>query len=145
MLYYRIGGPRCYIPSLNLKSSCFISGVVDQHYRNHETYRAIDAIMAQLRQTNAFVQHHKPWELKNETGINKEWLRTIISVTMETLRVCGILLQPVIPNMADSLLTKLSVARLERNWNSVQNVCDNTYANRKLNMDVSNVLFPRIK
>ena len=47
--------------------------------------------------------------------------------------------------MVDSLLTKLSVSRLEWDWKGVQNVCDNAYANRKFNMDVSNVLFPRIK
>lgn len=39
---------------------------------------------------------------------------------METLRICGIGLQPVIPDIADKLLNKLGVAKSNRFWRNMK-------------------------
>ena len=96
--------------------------------------------MSQLRQTNTFVQSHRPWELKNKPE-QEEWLTCILSVVMETLRISGILLQPVVPNVADKLLTKLSLHPAERTF---QYALLPDIRVRRLKA-TDNVLFPRIK
>ena len=95
------------------------SGVVDEHYRSYNVYRGLDAIMAQLRQTNAFVQLHAPWQLVQQPA-EQQWLDTILHVTMETLRVTAILLQPVTPDLADRLLSRLNVPSDNRKWTDLR-------------------------
>ncbi|XP_072034833.1 methionine--tRNA ligase, mitochondrial-like [Amphiura filiformis] len=88
---------------------------VNMHYRNFEFHKALEAIMTCLRSTNGFVNRHQPWTLAKNPH-EKPWLDTTNHVTMETLRVCGILLQPVIPKMADKLLNRLGIGENERTW-----------------------------
>ncbi|XP_033120875.1 methionine--tRNA ligase, mitochondrial-like [Anneissia japonica] len=61
------------------------------------------------------IQQHEPWTLvKNQSDENKAWLDTIIHVAMESLRICSLLLQPVIPSFCDRLLTRLGIPGTER-------------------------------
>ncbi|XP_071798311.1 methionine--tRNA ligase, mitochondrial-like [Asterias amurensis] len=86
---------------------------VDSHYNNFEAYKSLDEIMSCLRQANAFIQRHEPWYLiKNKD--QEPWLETVLYVAMETLRICGILMQPVIPEMAERLLCRLGVEESDR-------------------------------
>ena len=98
--------------------------------------------MSQLHATNAFVQHHQPWVLAKETD-QSEWLHVVLAVTMETLRVAGVLLQPAVPRLAGTLLTRLNVSKDRRNWTSLQTFpgsdCDRTLG------PIDGLLFPRIK
>ena len=60
---------------------------------------------------NALVQTHQPWTLaKSGDAASDQHLRVVLHVAMETLRVCGILLQPMVPQLADRLLTRLGVS-----------------------------------
>ena len=62
--------------------------------------------MDTLRITNQFVQEEKPWELKKT---DTERLQFVLCLALEALRISGILLQPIIPNLANVLLTKLNI------------------------------------
>ena len=75
--------------------------------------------MACLHKCNEFVHRHEPWKLAKNPD-EKPWLDTIIHVTMETLRVSGILLQPVIPKMASKLLDRLGIEGTERHWENLE-------------------------
>ena len=96
-----------------------VSDIVDGYYRDFLIYRALEAIILQIHQTNAFVQRNEPWRLQ-KTGTEPEWLQQILAVAMETLRVTGILLQPVIPNIASKLLDRLNVANTQRTYTHAQ-------------------------
>ncbi|XP_067670551.1 methionine--tRNA ligase, mitochondrial-like [Haliotis asinina] len=91
---------------------------VDEHYQNLTIYKALDELMSVLHQTNAMFDHHKPWQLTKQMD-QSEHLNTVLHVAMETLRTCGILMQPVIPNMAHRLLTKLGIGADSRTVNSI--------------------------
>ncbi|XP_023349424.1 methionine--tRNA ligase, mitochondrial isoform X2 [Eurytemora carolleeae] len=67
-------------------------------------FQGIVLIMDVLRLTNLFVQEEKPWELKK---MNPERLNFVLALSLESLRVCGILLQPIVPSLAHTLLSKL--------------------------------------
>ena len=97
----------------------FLTEKVSHHFENFEMHMAINLIMSQLRDTNTFIQKHKPWELVNDTGNHsRDRLDTVLHVSLHTLRICGILLQPVIPKLSDKLLTRLNVDKSDRKWDN---------------------------
>lgn len=85
-----------------------------------------------------------------QNPFDRPWLDSIIHVTMETLRVCGILTQPIVPDLTDRLLTKIGVEKMERSWEQLK--CFEAlegddregYGGRGLSGDTS-VLFSRLK
>lgn len=94
-----------------------LPGKADQLYTEFHFSRALDEIMGHLHWANALVQNHSPWQLcKSEEPQDHAHLLLTLHIAMETLRVCGILLQPVIPNLSDKLLTRLGVPSTERNF-----------------------------
>ncbi|XP_016429381.1 methionine--tRNA ligase, mitochondrial [Sinocyclocheilus rhinocerous] len=91
--------------------------LVEQHFENLHVYKALEAISACVRLTNGFVQRHAPWKLDRKD--DRQWLDTILHVSLECLRVYGMLLQPVVPGLADKILSRLGVTPEERSWDSV--------------------------
>ena len=115
---------------------------VDGHYRNFEAHKALDEVMSCLRQANAFVQRQEPWNLVRNAD-DKPWLETVLCVALETLRVCGILLQPAIPNTAEKLLDRLGIKENERTWTHAE-CFPESLKTHPLGLD-RGVLFTRIK
>lgn len=93
--------------------------IVGKHYSDFNYYHGLEAIMATMRSANQFMQIQKPWELARDPT-SKKHLDTVLGVTLETLRVGGILLQPVIPDLSDRLLTQLSIPDDKRYWSDVR-------------------------
>lgn len=87
---------------------------VAEHYDNFQIYKALEAVSSCVRQTNGFVQRHAPWKLSRESPVDAPWLGTVLHVALECLRVFGTLLQPVTPDLADKLLSRLGVSASER-------------------------------
>jgi len=91
-----------------------LSDVVGSHYEDLNFYKGIDEIIATLQSCNRFFENNKPWELaKND--VNK--LACVLHITMETLRMSALALQPIVPVLADQLLNKLNIDN--RNWNQI--------------------------
>ncbi|XP_046888464.1 methionine--tRNA ligase, mitochondrial [Hypomesus transpacificus] len=99
-----------------LESVARLQAVVEQHYDNMLVYKALEAINNCVRQTNSFIQRHAPWKLDRGESSDQRWLDTILHVSLECLRVYGTLLQPVVPQTADKLLSRLGVRPGERSW-----------------------------
>ncbi len=76
-------------------------------------YRAVAAIMDQLRETSGFFQRHEPWNIPADQSAR---LECILALSLETLRICTILLQPVVPSIADAILSRLRVPPGERSY-----------------------------
>ncbi|KAL0175602.1 hypothetical protein M9458_027932 [Cirrhinus mrigala] len=93
--------------------------IVEQHFENLHVYKALEAISACVRLTNGFVQRHAPWKLDRKVPEDQQWLDTILHVSLECLRMYGILLQPVVPGLADKILSRLGVTPEERSWDSL--------------------------
>ncbi|XP_051274911.1 methionine--tRNA ligase, mitochondrial [Dicentrarchus labrax] len=93
-----------------------LPAVVEQHYESMHVYKALEAISACVRQTNGFVHRHAPWKLDNRDSEDQRWLNTIIHVSLECLRIYGTLLQPVVPEISNKLLSRLGVRPHERSW-----------------------------
>ena len=82
--------------------------IVDEHYNDYAIYKAINAIMDVLRQTNAVVQNLAPWTLaKSKDESDEERLQHVLFLALHALKVSGLLLYPVIPNICGALMNKL--------------------------------------
>ena len=58
---------------------------------------------------------HQPWNLvKSKHQEEREFFLTLLHVTLENMRVCGILLIPIIPETANRLLDRLGVSARKR-------------------------------
>ncbi|XP_033488611.2 methionine--tRNA ligase, mitochondrial [Epinephelus lanceolatus] len=123
--------------------------VVEQHYESMHVYKALEAISASVRLTNGFVQRHAPWKLDRSDSKDQRWLDTIIHVSLECLRIYGTLLQPIVPEISNKLLSRLGVQPGERSWADVNFLpryqgMDCPFEGRALGSD-SGVLFSRLE
>lgn len=118
---------------------------VRHSFEQFHLYRALEAVMDGVRQANGFVQRHAPWNLPPGEPARD----TVLHVALECLRVCGILLQPVIPTTADKILTRLGVGAAERSFSGLAVLprydgkkCP--FEGRRLGPDTG-LLFPRLQ
>lgn len=126
-----------------------LPAAVERHFENGHVYKALEAIGACVRQTNGFVQRHAPWKLDRGDAGERRWLGTILHVSLECLRVYGTLLQPVVPDISDRLLSRLGVQPHERSWTNLTFLAryrgvDCPFEGRALGSD-SGVLFARLE
>lgn len=119
-----------------------LPALAHQHYSSYSFHLVVDSVMALLHAANNFFETAKPWELKkgDEDAIRK--LETIISLTMESLRVSAIILQPIIPEFSGKLLQRLNIPQDLRLWKDTK-----LYIRKAPHSLVdleSNILFQRI-
>ena len=88
--------------------------LVAESYDQFNFYQGCVHIMSLLRLANQFVQEQQPWTLKAES--ERDQLHWVLALTFECLRISGLLLQPVVPDLASRLLDKLSVEAGLRGW-----------------------------
>ena len=113
---------------------------VEDCFDQFHFYQGCVHIMTVLRLTNQFVQEQQPWTLKSEA--DQEKLQSVLSTCFETLRICGILLQPVVPRLSSKLLDKLGVSEDQRSWEEAKPSVDKQ--DGKLNQEKT-VLFSKIR
>lgn len=131
--------------TLNLLESVeALPDICREHYGAFNFYKVADCVMATLHKANLFFETLKPWELKKQRETEK--LDTVLHLTLETLRVCGILLQPMIPNISRKLLDRINVAQDERTFESTKKLSwiNSDFKERKLGAGPL-VLFKRIE
>ena len=87
---------------------------VDDYFSSLRIDRGVDSIMAVLRQANQLLHSARPWKMDAETEADQ--IKVVLYSTMETIRVCGILLQPIVPNLAGKMLDVINVDKNHRSW-----------------------------
>lgn len=115
------------------------------HYEEVSFHALVDTVMAHLHLTNNFFETLKPWKMAKDVT-QRGNLNATLLLTMESLRVTSIILQPLIPNLTAQLLDKLSVPLGERKWANAEKLSwhGGAFEGRKLNGAVSALLFKRI-
>lgn len=120
-----------------------LADVCESHYSEGDFYLGINEIMECLRLNNVFLNETKPWLLVKDSAKEVE-LQSVLSITLEALRVSAILLQPIIPNISDKVLNKLNVCRSRRQWTDARHVFGHKKSENVFNQQNS-VLFAKIK
>ncbi|KAI9467182.1 tRNA synthetases class I (M)-domain-containing protein [Lactarius psammicola] len=87
-----------------------LASVVDNHLEELRIAEALDAIISQLKAANMMMNATEPWAKNTPQALVGE----VYALSLETLRICGILLQPFIPAKAGMLLDAMSVSHSER-------------------------------
>ncbi|XP_076096792.1 methionine--tRNA ligase, mitochondrial-like isoform X1 [Mytilus galloprovincialis] len=95
------------------KSLQQLPDMVDEHYNEYNIYKVIECVMMYIKWANKLIADNKPWQLKKKEE-DLQFLKCLIHVVMETLRVNGIILQPIVPNLTDQLLGRLGIPSNER-------------------------------
>ncbi|KAI9876199.1 MAG: methionyl-tRNA synthetase [Pleopsidium flavum] len=109
---------------------------------------ALRQIMRKINTTNAYMHHCQPWDLvtsNNSKDIAE--LDRIIYLCAEALRVCGILLQPYMPDKMAELLDMLGVRSDARGFDNARLGSDRDYGLPavELGKGYAGVLFPPLR
>lgn len=116
-----------------------LSDVCAVHMDVCNFYLAVDEIIKTLHSTNGMLQDTEFWLLaKNPADVDR--LNAVLALAFESLRICMTLLQPIIPNMADRVLSTLNVDH--RRWDDAKPCIE--ASQRNLNW-TNKILMDRIK
>lgn len=122
----------------------FVLDIVKEHYTNYNYYKVVDATIATTHLANAFFEHSKPWELRKAN--KQDQLDVVLHIVLETLRVCGIVLWPIIPVLSQNLLSKLNINMSDITWDDILPLSwDKKESETQKLSDVSSVIYQRIQ
>ncbi|KAK2720774.1 hypothetical protein QYM36_004600 [Artemia franciscana] len=76
-----------------------------QHFERLEFKMGLESIMLTLTRANKLMQSKKPWELKKQNKMDDVYL--ILGACIETLRIVGTIMQPIVPSLSSKLLVDL--------------------------------------
>jgi methionyl-tRNA synthetase len=103
---------------------------VGVHFEQCDFPRGIETIFAALHETNAYFTRHEPWKLASELAKRGEGdngkqqqqqqqqqqrlLSTVLFLTLESIRICSILLSPIMPDTSALILDRLAIPMEQR-------------------------------
>lgn len=143
---------KLYIEQLDKQSSSDLNKQLSSELRKlkHEVLRCMElpdpreglqTIMTVVYQTNAYMQASAPWDLGDPE--KQEQLDCVIYLCAESLRICGILLQPFMPAKMKQLLDMLGVAEDARMYEDASLGNDEDFGEPKVEIGKeAEVLFP---
>ena len=97
-----------------------LPSTVDALVEKFRFYQAIFEIMEMVRRSNFIIHHYELWLLDKDNAEQLLVLETLLHCVYEGLRVSAILLQPMIPTLADTVLSKLGVPSTSRRWSDAE-------------------------
>lgn len=120
-----------------------LPSIYEEHFENYNFYLAIDEVIATLHMTNNLIQESQPWVLAKDANMATQ-LDAILALVFESLRINGILLQPIVPNIARKILDKINVSNDRRSWHDTRYQLDLGQLERTLS-GISSKLMERVK
>uniref|UniRef100_A0A8C5PLR0 Methionine--tRNA ligase, mitochondrial n=1 Tax=Leptobrachium leishanense TaxID=445787 RepID=A0A8C5PLR0_9ANUR len=123
--------------------------VVHHWVESFHVNKALEAIDARVRDTNAFFQSQAPWKLVKGDEKDVAWGNSVLYLTLEAMRLYGTLLQPAVPGLAKAILDRLGVSPVHRTlkdghfFNAVLGL-NCFFQGQSLGPDIG-LLFPRLE
>lgn len=124
--------PRQLVPALNeealydtlseedlemMRSYGVLVETVDAHLESFSISFGIEAALELVHFSNKIIQRHQPWLLiKSSDPLDKQRYDCVMRTCCDATRRCAILLQPVVPEMSDRVLSRLGVPKNRRMW-----------------------------
>ncbi|QKX01137.1 methionine--tRNA ligase [Wolbachia endosymbiont of Dipetalonema caudispina] len=93
---------------------------VTHHLSKYEFNHIILLITNISSEANAYIDKSTPWTLSKT---NRKQMNLVIYKLLEYIRIIGILLQPIIPESAKTILDQLQISKKQRNLKSLCNAC----------------------
>ena len=101
----------------NLARADALLGEARRHMQGFLIHLYVGAVFEVVAETNRYFANAEPWKLAKSDPAR---MRLVLYVTIETLRVCAILLQPVMPGSMAKLLDLLGVAPDRRSFAALE-------------------------
>ena len=101
---------------------------------------ALGEIFRVVGRANKYIDESTPWILAKDEG-KRARLAAVMYNLLESIRVCGILLKPFMPESAEKILDQIGAVEGERSWESAQRVCG---LRDQVAVAKGETLFPRI-
>lgn len=120
-----------------------LPSIYEEHFESYNFYLAIDEMIATLHTTNNLVQETQPWMLVKDPAMSEQ-LDAVLALVFESIRINAILLQPIIPNIAQKILDKINISVDRRRWEDTQYQLDAKQNERPLS-DGSSKIMDRLK
>ncbi|TGD87323.1 methionine--tRNA ligase [Mycolicibacterium sp. CH28] len=93
---------------------------VRAHFEVPAMHLGLEAIWQMLGAANRYFSAQEPWVLrKSESDHDQDRFRTVLYVTLEVVRIAALLVQPVMPSSAGTLLDLLGQPASERDFSAV--------------------------
>lgn len=90
------------------------------NFESQAMHLALEAIWLMLGEANRYFSAQQPWVLrKSESEADQQRFRTVLYVTCEAVRIAALLVQPVMPESAGTLLDLLGQAHDQRTFAAV--------------------------
>lgn len=70
---------------------------------------SIDEVFAVLRLSNKYIDETTPWILAKDSG-QKDRLETVLYHLLESIRICAVFLEPVMPDTSEKILSQLQTS-----------------------------------
>lgn len=94
---------------------------VESKMDNLEIGASLDKIFDVLRRSNKYIDETMPWALAKEDD-KKDRLETVLYNLLESIRVCGLLLKPFLPETSDKIKTQINNEKADLSY-----LNDNSY------------------
>lgn len=117
-----------------LKDLDLLPEAVSKHYESGNISAGLDLVMTYIHALNQYWGSSCPWKFSADKKLE------VATLTLESLRICGILLYPIIPKKANEMLDIIGIPATIRNWRYIQ-VGD---ANGTQVFISKNILFPAL-
>lgn len=98
-----------------------LPNLVDNDAEAFRFFKSLFLICEGVRASNMIIQRHQLWRLDRGVAEQQAFVETLLHCVFEGLRVCGILLQPFIPSLAERLLDHLAIPTQSRSWEDAKN------------------------
>ena len=92
---------------------------VGDAFDKQQFHEGLKAIWDVISASNRYVDQQAPWALKKTDAAR---MAEVLAVLMEAIRVCAILLQPVMPHSAAALLDQLKISETNRHFGMIGGV-----------------------
>lgn len=103
---------------------------------NGNFHLGIVDVMAVLHKCNKLFFEQEPWKLvKSSLDEDQRRLQAVLWLTYETLRISAILLSPIIPNCAETVLHKLNIPADQRSWDNCKLIRSHADSQRRFSQE----------
>ena len=94
-----------------LSNECFES------YLDGNFHIGITNVMQCLRSINGLFNLIQPWKFVNDNNdLNQKRLKCLLFLSLESIRIAAILLNPIVPNISKSIFEKLNISQEFCQW-----------------------------
>ena len=94
-----------------------LSIIVQNKIDSMRVNEAIEEVFQSVRAINKYMEHSAPWKVVKE---DKGYAGSILYIALESLRICAVLLEPIMPKRIHKLFNIINEKSMSVNWGKIK-------------------------